>query len=82
MPKTLVTSIFFSLMIYFLTLLCGRKDYPSLNRKRYAHICVGIYLLLNKLITFYFPSKIQQSSSPLCSCWANAHYQKLEVNTI
>ena len=67
---------------YFLTLLCVSKVYPPLDRERDAHICVYIYLLLNKLITFCFPSKIQQSSSPLCSCWANAHCQKLEVSTI
>lgn len=67
---------------YFLTLLCGRKVYPPLNKERDAHRHVHIYLLLNKLITFYFPSKIQQSSGPLCSCWANAHCQKLEVSKI
>lgn len=67
---------------YFPTLLCGRKVYPLLDRERYAHICVHIYLLLNKFITFYFLSEIEQPSCPLCSCWANAHCQKLEVSTV
>lgn len=52
------------------------------DREKYALMHVHVYWLLNKAVTFYFLSNIAQSSGPVCSCWANAHCQKLEVSTI
>lgn len=59
-----------------------RKSILSWTKRDCPRACVCKYLPLSKLIIFFFPSKIQQSPGSLCSCWVNAHWQKLVVSTI